>query len=121
MSTWETLTEKETCSGCGGDLEKGDYVLTVGNETFCEGCGEDYEDNARNGRGWDDDFYDDYGGSLDFADPGGRSALRAETKDNPRNLPCPTCGREDVLTPADVALHYQCDVCADEAEGVGGY
>ena len=28
---------------------------------------------------------------LEFADPGGRSALRAATKNNPRNLPCPNC------------------------------
>lgn len=60
-----------------------------------------------------DDFrdYDD-----DFADPGGRSALRAETEDNPRNLPCPNCGEENRLTPKDRALGYQCDSCADRAE-----
>lgn len=52
-----------------------------------------------------------------FADPGGRSALRAATKDNPRNLPCPTCGKPDRLTPADRARGYQCDECADRAEG----
>jgi len=51
-----------------------------------------------------------------FADPGGRSALRAATSWNPRNLPCPTCGRENVLTPADRARGYQCDRCADQAE-----
>ncbi len=53
---------------------------------------------------------------YDFADPGGKSALRASSRSNPRNLPCPTCGRENMLTPKDVALHYQCDYCADEAE-----
>ena len=53
---------------------------------------------------------------IDFADPGGESALRASSRSNPRNLPCPTCGRENMLTPKDVALHYQCDYCADEAE-----
>lgn len=52
----------------------------------------------------------------DFADPGGTSALRAATKSNPRNLPCPTCGEENRLTPADVALGYQCDSCADRTE-----
>ena len=52
-----------------------------------------------------------------FADPGGRSALRAASPENPRNLPCPTCGEPDRLTPADVQLGYQCDFCADEAEG----
>lgn len=51
----------------------------------------------------------------EFADPGGRSALRAATKDNPRNRPCPTCGDENVLTPKDVALGYQCDNCAERA------
>jgi len=54
---------------------------------------------------------------IQFANPGGRSALRAETPDNPRNLPCPTCHRRDMLTPADVAQGYQCDRCADVAEG----
>jgi hypothetical protein len=56
--------------------------------------------------------------NCDFADPGGRSALRAETKDNPRNLPCPTCEAPNRLTPADVARGYQCDMCADRAEGL---
>jgi hypothetical protein len=54
---------------------------------------------------------------VGFADPGGRSALRAATPTNPRNLPCPTCGRENVLTPLDKAHGYQCDACADAAEG----
>lgn len=52
-----------------------------------------------------------------FADPGGRSALRAATPDNPRNLPCPTCGARDRLTPIDRRLGYVCDDCADEDEG----
>lgn len=51
-----------------------------------------------------------------FADPGRKSALRASSKRNPRNLPCPTCGRENALTPADRARGYQCDNCADRAE-----
>jgi hypothetical protein len=73
------------------------------------------------------DFPDDYGEDDDlidgvgFADPGGRSALRAATPENPRNLPCPTCGRENMLTPKDKARGYQCDICADAAEGRGGY
>lgn len=53
----------------------------------------------------------------EFADPGGRSALRAETDTNPRNLPCPSCGAPNRLTPADRARGYQCDKCADQAEG----
>lgn len=60
--------------------------------------------------------YDDL---LDFADPGGRSALRASSRRNPRNRPCPTCEAKNVLTPKDVALGYQCDRCADRAEGLG--
>jgi hypothetical protein len=52
-----------------------------------------------------------------FQDPGGRSALRAASKKNPRNLPCPTCGRKNMLTPLDRQLGYQCDYCADAAEG----
>lgn len=56
---------------------------------------------------------------IDFADPGGRSALRAARKNNPRNLPCPACGRPNMLTPADRAKGYQCDHCADAAEGLG--
>lgn len=55
-----------------------------------------------------------------FADPGGNSALRRSSKSNPRNLPCPTCGEPNRLTPADRRAGYQCDECADRAEG-GGY
>lgn len=61
----------------------------------------------------------DYDGDDDrsmFADPGGGSALRAATKDNPRDLPCPTCGWPNRLTHADKVRGYQCDSCADAAE-----
>lgn len=65
--------------------------------------------------------YEDECGRADdrsmFADPWGRSALRAATKRNPCNRPCPTCGAKNVLTPADEARGYQCDRCADRAEG----
>jgi hypothetical protein len=47
-----------------------------------------------------------------FADPGGESALHAESKDNPRNLPCPTCGWPNRLTRLDKQKGYQCDSCA---------
>lgn len=66
------------------------------------------------------DEYDEYGeddyliDGVGFAQEG--SALRAATKSNPRNLPCPNCGAENVLTPADVAQGYQCDACANQAE-----
>ena len=72
----------------------------------------------------DDDCYDDdidegYWDGPDsdaFADPGGNSALRAATDSNPRDLPCPTCGEENRLTPKDVSLGYQCNFCADQDE-----
>lgn len=64
---------------------------------------------------YDNDFH------IDFADPYGQSALRRATKKNPRNLPCPTCKQPNRLTPADRAQGYQCDSCADRAEGIGGY
>jgi hypothetical protein len=51
-----------------------------------------------------------------FADPGGESALHAASRSNPRNRPCPTCGRKNVLTPKDVAAGYQCDRCAEQDE-----
>ena len=65
-------------------------------------------------RHWDDDNYE-----CDFTDPGGRSALRASSRRNPRNLPCPTCKAPNRLTPADRALGYQCDSCADRCERGG--
>ena len=59
------------------------------------------------------DYYHD-GDEIEFAQEG--SALRAASKRNPRNLPCPNCGAANRLTPADRALGYQCDTCADKAE-----
>ena len=82
-----------------------------------------------------------------FADPGGRSALRATNNAggrcgscqravdeewsfcpwcraelNPRKHPCPNCGRPGLLTDEDVYRHYVCDRCADAAErGVDAY
>lgn len=55
---------------------------------------------------------------VGFANDG--SALRRATRTNPRNRPCPTCGRKNVLTPLDVKRGYQCDSCADRAEGKMG-
>lgn len=66
-----------------------------------------------------DGMYDDEDDLSMFQDPGGRSALRASSARNPRNLPCPTCRRPNMLTPADRRLGYQCDRCADAAEGRG--
>jgi hypothetical protein len=75
---------------------------------------------------WDEYDMDDSGegymiDGVGFAYPGGRSALRAATKGNPRIYSCPTCHRRNMLTRLDVARHYQCDWCADAAEGNGGY
>lgn len=67
-----------------------------------------------------DEDYDDYQDRIQFADPGGKSALRAASKSNPRNRKCPNCGAKNRLTPEDVRLGYQCDECADMAER-GGY
>lgn len=71
--------------------------------------------------GYYDDDYGDDDFRIEFADPGGKSALRASSKANPRNLPCPNCGGRNLLTPADRALGYQCDGCADRAERGGEY
>jgi len=54
-----------------------------------------------------------------FAEPGSNSALYPSSYDNPRNLPCPTCGEPNRLTPADKSKGYQCNSCADRAEGFG--
>lgn len=83
------------------------------------------DDDDLNDEEFDDGGYDEMDEEdsivvIQFADPGGRSALRAATRDNPRDQPCPTCKAPNRLTPKDVALRYQCDSCADRAEG-GGY
>ena len=57
---------------------------------------------------------------VGFADPGGNSALRAATPENPRNIECPQCHRPNQLTPLDKARGYRCDECSDRAER-GGY
>jgi hypothetical protein len=41
------------------------------------------------------------------------------TQLNQRNQACPTCETPDVLTLEDRQLKYQCDGCADRAEGYG--
>ena len=78
---------------------------------------DDYEDMDME-PDYDEDMDDDPPiDGVGFQDPGGRSALRRATPTNPRNLPCPTCGQPNRLTPLDVANHYQCNDCADRAEG----
>jgi len=49
----------------------------------------------------------------EFADPGGRSSLRAGRKTHA----CPDCGAKNRLTAKDKALGYRCNACADRAEG----
>ena len=95
-----------------GRFDDDDYDDTRDPRDYKDDDYDDYDDDPRDYR--DDDDYDD------FADPGGNSALRASSYDNPREYPCPTCGAEDVLTLKDVNLGYQCDRCADNAER-GGY
>lgn len=63
-------------------------------------------------------YEDEHDDRSEFAYPGGRSALRAASRSNPRSYPCPTCKRENMLTARDVARHYQCDYCADADEGL---
>lgn len=98
------------CSECGEEMR-----LSRG-EWWCGDCGisTDCEPPERH---WDDPMDEDYPiDGVGFADPGGNSALRAATRDNPRDRPCPTCGRENVLTRIDVQNRYQCDRCADQCE-----
>ena len=84
--------------------------------------GFDHEDDDAEHDEDDSDYGDprDYDDQDDdrshFADPGGNSALRAATPDNPRDHACPTCGHPNRLTTADVDRGYQCDKCADSAE-----
>lgn len=120
---WEKALKGDVCLDCGFALEQGEDVYEYGDDVVCEGCNEERLDDDS----WDESDYRERGGYEDdylidgvgFADPGGRSALRAATASNPRNLPCPTCHAENRLTSLDRARGYQCDSCADRAEGYG--
>ena len=83
------------------------------NERSLTPYGDDGDDDFED----DDDFDDQF--DIDFANPGSNSALRAASRSNPRNLPCPTCGEPNRLTPKDRKLGYQCDECADGLERGG--
>lgn len=89
------------CKDCGADLP-------VGSRARYYGYGRVY--------GVDCHSRSDAGSARNapFRDPGGRSALRAGA----RVHPCPTCLRENALSEADRQLGYQCDRCADAAEGL---
>ena len=77
----------------------------------CQECQDESENEGQS--------YDDGEDRSEFAEPFGTSALRAVSATNPRNLPCPTCGEPNRLTPKDKDLGYPCDSCADRAEGMG--
>jgi hypothetical protein len=84
-----------------------------------EFCSQECEDEAREDTidGWRDGGREyDSDESDRFADPGGNSALYAESDDDPRIHPCPNCEAPNKLTGRDVAAGYQCDSCADKAE-----
>lgn len=106
MGKWITATDKDICEHCFMDFEQGQDAYKDGSELWCEACYCEIND------GFESD-------EIEFADPYGNSALRAESPSNPRNLPCPTCHAENVLTPKDRALGYQCDACADRLERGG--
>jgi len=98
------------CAHCEEEIVEGEDTLEDSGKTYHEDCFHEAQE------GWD---YEDEEFLIDgvgFADPGGRSALRAATKDNPRNLPCPECGAPNRLTPLDRERGYRCDSCADRAE-----
>ena len=99
------------CFYCKAKMEDGEvYVNPIDHQECCRDCmAEDIDARAMDADGHD--LLD-----VDFADPGGRSALRAATLTNPRVYPCPTCGVPDTLTAQDVRLHYQCNRCADALE-----
>lgn len=114
LANWIATTTpnaKPECENCGCDLTGCDVQETA-YEWLCDECASEAGYDAPDFESYDHD-------SIEFADPSGNSALRAETASNPRNLPCPSCGGENLLTPADRARGYCCDRCADAAERGG--
>jgi hypothetical protein len=104
------MSDDNTCPNCCESYEDNGGPVGTEKGLMCDLCFEGYMD-ART----DPDQSLDYDGSpLEFKCEG--SALRAASESNPRNLPCPTCGGANRLTPKDKALGYQCDSCADAAE-----
>lgn len=99
-------------------IEIADDILTEASEEALDNVDEvdDSEDMYDEPDYDDDDPAAPLADGTFFADPGGNSALRAATRGNPRNLPCPSCREPNRLTPADKARGYQCDSCADAAE-----
>ena len=54
-------------------------------------------------------------------DTAAHEAVTGESSPASAAWPAPTCGEDDRLTPEDARIGYQCDECADRAEGRGGY
>lgn len=121
--SWEKAKKSEACDGCDDEIEIDQDIFCHDGNIYCEACYDDMElyqcqdDDVDYDRDYMQGWDDEEGYKSMFADPGGRSALRAATPDNPRDRPCPQCNRQNVLTPADVRLSYVCDHCADQAEG----
>lgn len=111
----DVVTGPHLCDGCSVECEE------LSPDGLCLDCEEEAEADERSWRSYGPDYWDEEYpiDGVGFANPGGTSALRASTPSNPRNLPCPTCGGANRLTPADVAAGYQCDPCADRAERGG--
>lgn len=108
------------CDQCNEPIGPDDCPLQIDSEPAwycCDGCRDATLEDMDYARRCDEEARRDFGDDwlidgVGFAYPGGESALRAATPDNPRNLPCPTCGEPNRLTPLDRAAHYQCDQCA---------
>jgi hypothetical protein len=113
MSRTITLKFEGRCADCGAALPVGSRARYYGRgKVYGIGC------HSPAGTSTPIEGFDEHTGEfrIQFADPGGNSALRAATRGNPRNLPCPTCKQPNRLTPADVARGYQCNGCADQDE-----
>jgi len=106
-------SEDSECPECGCE-DFGDTRKFLCSHCNAEACGDAYCNRCGNRINYDyDNLQKD---SMDFANPGGNSALRAATPNNPRIFPCPDCGEPDKLTPSDRAHSYCCDECADHKE-----
>jgi hypothetical protein len=87
-----------------------------GNLCFSCALGEEEMNEWIAGKNYDKPYKHSKHWRSEFADPGGNSSLRAASKSNPRNKPCPTCKEPNKLTAKDVAQKYQCNDCADRDE-----
>lgn len=110
-------SEGDECEECGEDM---DGAEPAHQSVACSHCGAPCHGEAHCVRCGARVHYDYDALSTSpmepFADDGGPSALRAASARNPRIFPCPDCGESDVLTSADRALGYCCDLCAERKE-----